>query len=193
MKINNIIIVGLISILASCKKEKVESNVNPIISTQIYPLKIGNRWDWRKISYGTPNDTTYKPISITGDTLIGLDHWYLEQEYPLPPTLIANRSDGFYIYCSSANMGKLYLKYPAQLNDSYSQDCYNDSIFVLSIDTTITVAAGTFNCYHYLVHGIGSPDESHVYASPGIGTIKSQHYFSNFLAYEFELMSYSLN
>ncbi len=191
-----IITVAFIFILLGCKKEDTDPSVGSMTSVspiQIVPHKIGNSWNLRTINFAG-NDTTYFTNSILKDTLVGLEIWYVEQFGNAASSVpTKNMNDGLYFYHSSIHLGELAYKYPAQVNEGYYSSYYNDSIIVLSINSTVTVPAGTFNCYQYFTYRLWGTYTGYIYVSPGIGFVKSESYVNNVLSSNVELISYHLN
>jgi len=72
----------------------------------------------------------------------------------------------------------LYAKYPASKNDTFfTVDSIHHYARVVSIDTAITVQAGTFTCNAYLWSaGLGWSDYMIYYISPNVGFVKKETY-----------------
>jgi len=191
-----ILIFGFVFVLMGCKKEDTSpaaSAMTPLSSIQIVPHKIGNRWNLRSVNF-TSHDTNYFANSIIKDTLIGLELWFIEEFGNAGSSVpTKNKNDGLYFYHNTINSGELAYKYPAQVNDGYYSSYYNDSIIVLSINSTVTVPAGTFNCYQYFTYRLWGTYAGYIYVSPEIGFVKSESYINNVLSSNVELISYHLN
>lgn len=158
------------------------------------PLQIGNQWILQRTyfdSLGTvihidaPDTTT-----IIADTLIDGQRWHY-RHYLGHLLAYRNTESGTHTRLVSANTDevvKLLFKYPAAVGDTYTYPIvfFNgasaylvDSLFhctVLSIDTAITVPAGTFRCHQYRVVRVGYATWFDMFVAPGVGWIKSDGY-----------------
>ncbi len=158
----------------------------------IIPLARGNLWvrstsGWD--SAGHPTVGMTDSLRIVGDTVIDNERWFLFN----PHTSATNRSTGFYLLSGITPVQ--YLKYPASTGDSYPYGA--DTITVASLDTGITVTAGTFSCIRYefrnngFVHGC-------IFASPHNGMVRMVWYSRSdggriYLAQKTDLLSLHLN
>ena len=110
----------------------------------IIPLAVGNQWVTHTASWdssGRPNVTLVDTARIVRDTTVQFERWFVDKT----GSCVTNRPTGYWVLSNS--VPDLFLKYPVSLNDSYVYG--NDSVQVVSMDTSITVPAGTFNCVGY--------------------------------------------
>ena len=121
-------------------------------------------------------------------------------------TLITSESDGYYNYgggsdTNSVTNRQLWLKYPTNTNDnwlfnyyyySYPDNkfhCDTCSVTCMSISDTVTVPAGSFNCYQFrydMPHNYRTIE----YWSPGVGLVKYMHFIDGTQVMTRELLSY---
>jgi hypothetical protein len=112
----------------------------------IIPLAIGNQWVTHTASWdsaGRPSVTMVDSTRILRDTTLQLERWFVDKA----GNCATNRTTGYWILSNSTPM--MLLKYPAVLNDLYMFG--TDTVRVVSLDTTVAVAAGTFQCICYKV------------------------------------------
>ena len=157
-----------------CKKD------NPITAqgpTYIYPLEIGNLWNFTITDYDSLSNVISSyghQAEIVKDTMIGNERWFQSDVCALP---ITNRNDGFYVTlrgAGSALIPELYLPFPATLGQ-LSQSAW--SIKVISTDTIITANNKEYHCYGYVVKGISDEEYNNtLFVAPGIGPIQQESY-----------------
>ena len=180
--------------ISSCKKQNNNPSSASTSSTLIVPLKIGNQWNLRSINYVQHIDTSYYSNVVVDDTTIANIKWYIQISNGTDRVPWLNMSDGLHYYNTHMHQSYLSYKYPAQVNDSYYDSYYHDSLKVLSINFNVTVPAGAFYCYKYLDRGpLGPSDSTIIYVSPGFGFIKAEQYFNGINTTLVELISYHLN
>lgn len=143
------------------------------IHAEIIPLSVGNSWEYDGIAYDT-----------TGSVL----EQYVEIHEVPRDTLVFGRQFYLYLgYCADTDSGmiravplqdrlqlKLIYKYPTSAGEQYLSEQTNCT--VASLDTLISVAAGSFHCiwYRFTTYGMNYRDE---YISPGVGLIKGISYY----------------
>ncbi|HUI31806.1 MAG TPA: hypothetical protein VLX91_16475 [Candidatus Acidoferrales bacterium] len=159
--------------LSSCKKS---NPAGPSGGDQIWPLKVGDSWTFTITQYdSTGNVTATFPYtySVTGDTVVAGETWYLVSNWgPYPCT---NRDDGLWemeVSISGIFQGLLF-KYPANTGDAWWSGA--DSVYVQSTSASITVPRGTYTCYEYLLFYRSSLVVDYYYC-PGTGWIESDWY-----------------
>ncbi len=111
---------------------------------QIIPLAIGNQWVTHIASWdstGRPNVTGIDTTRIDRDTNLQFGLWFVDNK----GNHTTNRATGYWVLSNS--IAAMFLKYPTVVDDVYQFG--NDSIRVVSVDTPITVPAGTFSCVCY--------------------------------------------
>jgi len=152
--------------LMACTKDKIQ----PSGPLELWPLKIGNRWEY--ISY-VPGGSGTGTMTVIRDTLIDSVKWFLNGRYVYP--WIRNKSDGLYGYSNGS--GLLLYKYPVSKNFIYWDG--TDSVEVVSIDTLIHTTMGDFRCIRYKRPALQTYSFRDEYFTPGVGLIQSVHYSFN--------------
>jgi len=176
-------------IFASCKKDDSEHGVTNGEKKSIIPLAQGNEWNYRDINF-LSDDTTYFSLSISGDTMIGSEHWYKEFYNDSSNYIFAmNKDDGHHFYTNGND--NLVFKYPANAGDQFISNDSFDTTIVLNTATMITVPAGQFSCYEYKSLS-GNSGYTLLYVSAEVGIIKIIDYYNGNISYEEELVSYHL-
>ncbi len=160
--------------------------------SDIVPLAMMNTWTYRSIMY-SPTDSVLgdAPLSIVvnRDTTISGVHLF-----------------SFWGWCAAGDSGltvyangyfTLYLKYPVNQGATYYAWGY--PVLVSTMDTTLSVPAGSFHCLHYKFYYQNYLNAEY-FACPGVGVVKLISYFgSNYPAAASviqnvqTLASYSLN
>jgi len=175
---------------SSCRHSPTEApaGVPTVAKDSIIPLNIGNKWTWQLTLYdtlGKPYSTYLDSLRIDSAKNINSEHWCFPG-HPYEKLAFANLSDGCYYRAFDDTPGAsfLFYRYPARANDTYRAPSgvvsgYRvwivdtlESMTILSIDTTITVPAGTFTCYLYRrarKDGVHYFDE---FLAPGLGWIR---------------------
>lgn len=182
-------------IVSSCNKD------NPVDTSQtnkqFWPLKLGNTWSYRAISYDSlevVTGTGSMDISVTRDTIVNGETWY--QLSNDGTVFYANKSDGFWAMWNSSStlVQQLIYKYPASVGNNWNY--YSNDISVQSTDTSISVQQGTHSCYAY--RWLYDTNLVRVdYCSRGVGLVAADYYTSTSsgLVYRnmaINLMSFSL-
>ncbi len=175
-----ILLCGLIFL--GCSEEDEITNGGNEESMVIMPLKNGNHW-WGTITYfdslGTATDTIPIVYRIIGDTTFQSETWY-KWELEMNDTirtdsanspLITNRQDGIYQWVSDSGKAIFWYKFPAVVGDTFHNHI-NDNCNVISIDTAISVSAGSYNCYHYHLENTSNSRTGNRFLAPNIGYIK---------------------
>jgi len=146
----------------------------------IMPLSVGSWWVQESTVYGKSGEQktlSVDTIRVLRDTLISDQKWTIVLEYG-SENLYRNTSLGFWLRYRGDSL--LKYKYPAAVTDTFQ--CYsgNSSTKVISIDSTVTVPAGSFHCYVYLTSGGGSTTRSHWvdFCSPGLGLVYVEFYMT---------------
>ena len=189
----------IILLFAGCK----DNGTQPLDTSVIWPLKVGNYWDYRMYDYDSNgsiiNDTLIHLEVITDTTILGRSLYKINDE----PIYFYNLSDGLYVLMldySGKDTNVLFLKYPANNNDYFNAE--DDTTFVTNTSANIIVPAGSFNCYQYSgMKRYGNNSQIFfkmvMYFAPGIGWIKTENYDKDFygnvkLYIITELISYKL-
>jgi len=181
-KYHLICVAMLLAIFLTCGED---NSTNPIDTSIIMPLKVGNCWEMISYDYSYfPADTTIDTFShyISGIIEIDNENWYemrliYDDDTSNVTGIYANRINGLWIRRPEGlnSYGAPYLtyKYPATAGYSYNTDQYY--ITVESTATVIDVPYGSKACHKYVlsVDMIGAP--SYIdYLAPGIGPVCSE-------------------
>jgi hypothetical protein len=154
------------------------------------PLAIGNRWVYRRPSgSGSVTDS----IVIVRDTTIGGEKWFISSI----GIRYVNRADGAYIWHFIDSLPTRQTKFPLALGDTAIDngwfpvldtsgaivDSTHNFGLVVKGNVSVTVAAGTFNCwkvllYYYTVGAGHDPSLNtayeYYYFAPGVGVVKEE-------------------
>ena len=194
------LIILLISVLISCGNGSTGPS-GPIGAVQFYPLTIGNTWDLQlngiftadslplqeisgEISWIITDDTTHsegfqlfnwqetsiREISIGGQTISTDTLIFVNYVAEVDSVIRAYDSPSVSIY-------RIWMKYPLAVGDWwwYSDPEFPSRIMtVLSVDTSITVPAGSFNECVYIRQTESELPDSYVdyFYAPGVGPVK---------------------
>ena len=185
----------ILFLILGCKKD--DSILQPTsFSNTIFPLAVGNTWNFTQHSYdstGTITSSESLSYVIVRDTIINNSKWYMLWGSLF---LLANRDSGLYEYLNAGQ--KLFYKYPANAQDSFYISATYGYLHVKSINISITVPAGTFNCYAYESYIPIAGATEIDYLCPGVGMIKIENYQSapnsrtQYLSGTSELLSFVL-
>jgi len=208
VKTIKILFIGYLSLCISCKNSTVE----PEIKDSLIPLAAGNEWIFQETTTGIylpyPDVDTVSFL-ISESKIISNQKWYRKKiidkgipfdldniwsmEYQNASTGILSRV----IYYDSASSVYLYHKYPTSINDKNGiprSTIYNGKLIIdtfmvsitISVDTVITVPAGTYHCVHHqIVPSTGKiTSKTDVYISPNYGWIKEEsvEYFNGYIS-----------
>jgi hypothetical protein len=177
---HKIIIVFCFVFLLFSGCDKHSSVLEPKLqSNEILPLVIGNQWSYNSFTYDSSGAiTSSQDISygVSGDTIIDGSKWFKVLGLPT-----SNRDSGLCVFGHSGPF--LLLKYPAAVQDSFylqPNSCY---VYIISIDTTISISFGTFKCYAYELRSPPSLNAIEIrrtinFWSPCVGQIKVESYRS---------------
>jgi hypothetical protein len=144
---------------------------SPVTSVDvIIPLAVGNEWVAHVASWdssGRANVIRIDTARIVRDTTIQLERWFVDNR----GNHVTNRPTGYWVLSNA--VASMFLKYPVSLNDNYPYG--NDTIGVVSRDTSITVPAGTFSCVCYHIsYGTQSVARQILLASPNKGIVRRE-------------------
>lgn len=127
-------------------------------SDVIMPLAVGNMWIGNKITYDAQGNPLSAPdtLRVTRDMKSGSETMFDASD---GETYI-NRADG--MWREAGQCSCLRAKYPAKQGDMFNEETtkvllpdelapvdMKTAMLVVSTDTTVTVPAGTYRCYHY--------------------------------------------
>lgn len=141
--------------------------------TEIFPLLTGYLWSFE--TEGSDSVVRQHVNQVIGHTVINGISWYILTYDTLIRTYCRNTDEGWWYLAGEDPVGNgtpsLYYRYPAKPGDQYMT---SDSslVTVVSIDTPVTVKAGTFSCYHYHMVHYRESYECEEYFAPGTGFIK---------------------
>ena len=150
---------------------------NYIITAQvIYPLSVGSKWNIRETKYDTsdiPTSNFTFQTQIYRDTIISNERWFTADNQGV--FWYSNRLDGLYSFDHDQQPFMFY-KYPAAKGDSYIR--LDDSIFIKSVDSMVSVPAGNFSC---ILYQIINRKTKYIYAedfvSPNVGGVRTKQYY----------------
>ncbi len=207
MKIKTLLIYLSIIVLLmidGCKKnDNPVDNGGAVQATELMPLKIGNQWTYRNISYDTSGNVQHIDTSmfkIVRDTTIQSEKWYFIGRDSTAIELLTNRSDGlWYMRVSIAPQAAiLFAKYPANVNDTWL--CADSSTAKLSAkDVNVSVPKGTYACFQYTYADKNTQFVSMVrYFPVGVGFVRDEFYSKtnsgqSYINTRRELLGLSLN
>lgn len=164
-------------------------------STAIVPLEVGCQWVGVSSTF-VGKDTTKVPLSIcvSGSRAIRGDTWFqiswqgsAESTASLALCRIGKDGMNFGVAGPAPEsdinfVSFLVFEYPARPGDAYASGI-EDSTYVRSLDTVITVPAGSFHCLCYESRLEGVIDEPNVlwFVAPGVGWVKevARSWFKN--------------
>jgi hypothetical protein len=169
-------------LIDGCKKDDnpVDQGGTPQ-ATVLMPLKIGNQWTYRVISYdtsGTVQHVDTSTFKIVRDTTIQSEKWYFIGQDSTAYELLTNRSDGvWYMRVRIAPLAAvLFAKYPANVNDTWLGP--DSSIAMLwAKDINVSVPQGTYACFQYMYADKGTQFMSQAkYFPVGVGFVRDEFY-----------------
>jgi len=161
-----------------CNKT-VAPNVEPSPSPRILPLAIGNWWARESTVYDTSGNevsTQLDTIRVLRDTVMDGKMWFIvfdQMEY-----FLRNTDQGLWMGYSGGEA--LEYKFPATVADSFQFATNTNPTTVVSIDSTLTIKAGTFSCYCYFT-SLSYPTvraQWYDFYSPTIGFVYTEYYQS---------------
>jgi hypothetical protein len=157
-------IVSLALLAGGCVFETTE----PVTQSDvIWPLHIGNTWIYDSYDEEIEPNRSIDTMTVTGDTVInGVRMYMFNHDHNV---LCYNDVEGAWLHSPNYHTPIIAMKYPVGVGQTFK---YNDDVtmVVKSIDTLVTVEAGTFRCIKYLdeipSHGIVT-----LFASPHCGRV----------------------
>ncbi|MBD3257123.1 hypothetical protein GF377_01725 [candidate division GN15 bacterium] len=165
---------SLITILAviGCDDDNGTDSESP--GGSIMPLAVGNRWDFDKHTFppggGTPV-VTDDSIVITGTQQVGGETRFVANV----TEQFVNRGSGLWYQPTGASGPYLLLAYPADVGSTWWSGPSGQILMtLLRKDVSVTVVAGTYQCYKYLAeYPAGSGRGLRYYwAAPNVGIIR---------------------
>jgi hypothetical protein len=168
-----------------------------VIPDVILPLAIGNEWTTSVVEYnesGQQTDAYMATGAVVGDSIINDTTWYImTSDTGAGISLWTNKDDGAWVWTDSAGQPQaLMMKYPATPGESYA--VYMVTVTVESVSTSVTVPAGTFECYYYRAHIPIYGTIGKVWACPNVGVVRAEEYgltlFGTYLSREVALLEY---
>lgn len=174
MKISLPIIVfsAILSLMLFAGCSKNQDPPKPL-GKEIFPMKVGNTWTFKSVR--SDSSQTYHVNEVIRDTVCGTQTWYILTYDTEIRTICKNTTEGWwFIYTENPLLPgtpALYYRYPAQLNTQY-MTADSTLITVVSINENVTVASGTFICYHYHMIHYRENYECEEFFAPGTGFIK---------------------
>ena len=144
----------------------------------IIPLNIDAQWSYRQ--WNNADTTTYVELITGVETFGDIDHYtrghQKSGEYAVYDAIriLDDRLQIYPIISNAIYADYFYeLPYPASVGDEFTY--YTDSDYkitgkVMSTGEDVTIALGTFTCYHYYIWL--NEDYADIYYCPGVGLIK---------------------
>ncbi|MFZ5981687.1 MAG: hypothetical protein ACOYVF_13770 [Candidatus Zixiibacteriota bacterium] len=146
----------------------------------LMPLAIGNSWsEIIRLYYpsGEISMTITGSSTVTSRVIIDNEYWYrIDKEFNYMGDIthsyhfLCHKVNGLWYRSDVAATPELKIKYPlvqgeiTQLENGYKE--------LVSLDTIITVPAGTFNCYYWRSYCTSNTCRTHQFFAPGYGYIK---------------------
>lgn len=189
-------------------KEIVESESHyPVSTGTLFPMNMNNIWYYRAQERGynsttvTINNYDLKInylISVNNNNYYNLTHANYRRYFPA----YFSTDDGIFVSFTELNVDNpsLVFKYPTFAGETNIVDS-KLTVVTHSVDTTVTVPAGQYNCIHY-EYIYNSPSlvySRHFFFYPGIGIIAQSGYMPEYVpdqgisVFKLELESYQLN
>jgi hypothetical protein len=191
-------LVILLACIGFCFCGKDDNPAGPQPNNDIFPLAIGNYWNYEIVYY---NDQGYEAsrdtirTSVVDDTLIDGERWFQLANNDNPMSgLCINRSDGFW---AGGPTGYLEFKYPAREGEQYTT--MNQSTMTVEDDSNVVhVAAGEFTCVSYVANVPNRYAFGRAKLSPGTGLILEESWGETndnqlYLEARSQLQSYSVH
>jgi len=169
-----------------------EVNNNNNISSQLIPLSEGNYWKYNNSYYFSKRIggiNTAMPITFRIGKAISLKNmqWF-SFGFMDSANFCTNKKDGFYIIGEDEivkkgkdkllfNKASKLFNFPTKVGDlwlSKFSNYFQDTLITKSINKTINVQAGKFNCIHYQFKNLEKYPKSGFFVSSGIGLIKCE-------------------
>ena len=174
-----VVAAGLI-LIAACDTTGIPSD--DFAGESLIPLEIGNQWIWRTTEQSFVDgwqDSTYVDTTrVVADVLLDDERWY-QLRTNGEEALATNRPSGYWKSGPGGIGAHLVYQYPAEVGDTFPAISAHDSSYVrvMSLDTTITVPAGTFQAVHYAqITAItsGLSFACNFFVAPQVGLVKKQ-------------------
>ena len=169
----------LVLFAAACSA--TEPSGDPVSGDGLFPFAVGSEWTYSVADSGQTAviKDSVLTIRIVEESVSNRIHWYRSDPGGKLGTYagfnwFANKADGVHHSLGpAASFGGIAWRYPASPGVVYDVPVFG-SIRVASIDSVITVPAGTFHCLAYEVFlQLNSPQPSRVvFVAPGVGLIK---------------------
>lgn len=144
---------------------------------EILPMKVGNWWGYRYslILFGdTAHQDYVDTLRVVDEETHGGQTWYAQFEPDAVGFrfLFRNTDSGLVRY--DGNLVEMALKYPGAVGDRHKEIYYSTQVHctIVSTDTLITVPAGTFECYYYLISDSSGNPVIQAFYCPGVGEVK---------------------
>lgn len=196
MKNSKFLLIPLLLItLVACKKS--DSTEDPASVPSLFPLKIGNTWNFKSTKMDTVITNHFN--KVIKDTTLLDETWAVLTYDNAVNSILKNKLDGLWFVIptksTSGNTAILYYKYPVASGTQYmTPDSVN--VTVVSTNESVTVPMGTFACYHYTMR-YANKEVYQEYFCPGTGLVKIEKFYVNgaitVLKEKVELVSAVLN
>lgn len=174
-------VVFAVIVAAGCSSDKGPNGGDPIPNV-IAPLALGNTWGGTQIEYdstGAEVVNFYQTFFINQDTTIAGERWFAIAGAKI---LLANRNDGVWIRYGFQDTldlqdPSMYAMYPATVGQSWQSGIgLSATVIAVSVDTSITVPKGTYNCHLYRWVRDSGTRIDHYFIAPKTGWVKTEYY-----------------
>jgi hypothetical protein len=162
----------ILSLMLSAGCSKKTDPPTPAIK-EIFPLKVGNTWTFKSVR--SDSSQSFHVNEVIRDTLCDAQTWYILTYDTDIRTICKNTAEGWwFLYAENPLLpgtAALYYRYPATLNAQY-MTADSSLVTVVGLNESVTVASGTFSCYHYHMIHYRENYECEEFFAPGTGFIK---------------------
>lgn len=213
MKTKLLLLISTIIIISCSESNSPTEESNNFSAKEVWPLAVGNYWQFQKINHAWPSPPNTYVTSIKKDTIINGKRLFVFDDFSnsVDSSIYSyiNREDGFYnIYYNTSNntfKERHLFKYPCKTGDIYNKfDDYNYSV-VANTNLNISFNNQSQKAILYVIHSIDTINVEKHYdildsaiVIPGIGLIEAKGYRqvdntdSMALAIEMQLIDYKI-
>ncbi|WP_203257057.1 hypothetical protein [Hyunsoonleella ulvae] len=189
----NFTLVILLFFFVSCSTEEVDNNTLACNPGNIDFLQEGNSWSYQTFVFGFESATI--SLNVRGCNGNG----FLVDRTISDPSTNENTTstdlwregDDFLLVDANGNTNAKIYKRNAQMGETWMHDQADGGIAtheVVSLDSTITVPAGTFKCVVYKYTATDIVNDSYVFWNDEVGNVKEDAGF-----FVLELTDYTVN
>ena len=180
----------------ACPKSDVVGPTTPSNPIYIVPLSISNKWIQSITKYdslGNVLSSYIDTLQFPLDTIVSNVHWFhrfrednafanVDSGFVIRLLPLANNPDAFWQYKYPTIKGERY-PFPSFTHATFGDEWFVDTVLhsiVLSIDSLITVPAGSFHCivYQTIFNDTTKLNKTIDFLAPGFGPIRTEIYQS---------------